>query len=452
MTRRLPLPALLLALASIVTAGISVPARAAAGDAICQSDTGKVIDRGDGWTSIAAPEFPSRETRAIVNEATGDEVDDDVRELAVDPSDPRRIFVTDGTTVMRSVDGGCSWDEVFATTDLLPADQAGMPSYVGYAIREMEISADSKSVYLLLNAGPLGWGGEFRVVASKERGDAGTWQIGAPLVRLTQTGGVHLALSPNKQDVAYLTITGWERTVNEYLTLVFKTADAGATWQLHSETFVPADCCVQFVIETARPNSFWLHDGMRSEDEGETWRQRYPEEPRIKDLHNTTMNGQPALAARGGSGDDVFGRPGYVVSVDGGHTWKMMWTPFDPRKEQLTGPIGSLLVGRTWDAVVQYEDDHIPNYGKDTLEFYRFDARLLTRRGSASPWIDITPPHLAGESDTTPPSIVDGATAVSSAGRTTVFSFVSRDVTDGCTNLNPTGCVHHFIEQYTKRF
>src|SRR5687768_17195554 len=53
----------------------------------------------DSWTTLAGPRFPA-----------GSQT---ITDLAIDARAPSRLYVTNGTSVMRSVDGGCSWQHSY---------------------------------------------------------------------------------------------------------------------------------------------------------------------------------------------------------------------------------------------------------------------------------------------------------------------------------------------------
>ena len=70
------------------------------------------------WTTIASPEFP----QGTVPDAELLQPNS-IYTYATDPSDPDRLFVADRDTVLRSTDGGCTWDAVFH----IPVPEIGPP-------------------------------------------------------------------------------------------------------------------------------------------------------------------------------------------------------------------------------------------------------------------------------------------------------------------------------------
>lgn len=90
-----------------VAFGIAVPALLPASQAddglpSC-SRPGGITRLGD-WVAARAPRFVERVGGAGQQVST----------YAVDPNNPQRVFVTNGTSIAKSLDGGCTWTEVFA--------------------------------------------------------------------------------------------------------------------------------------------------------------------------------------------------------------------------------------------------------------------------------------------------------------------------------------------------
>ncbi len=90
----------------LLLTGIGVPTLAGrAADASC-ARYGAYSRVGD-WVAAKAPRFPDRVGGA----------GQDVSTYAVDPLLPSRVFVTNGTSIARSLDAGCTWTEVFSLPD-----------------------------------------------------------------------------------------------------------------------------------------------------------------------------------------------------------------------------------------------------------------------------------------------------------------------------------------------
>jgi hypothetical protein len=90
-------------------ASVSVVALASAGAAPGSCDTAEVRQGPTGtWTIYTAPRFPS-----------GDGV---VTNHAVDPAQPNRWFITNGTAIMASQDGGCTWQTSYEVPESASAE------------------------------------------------------------------------------------------------------------------------------------------------------------------------------------------------------------------------------------------------------------------------------------------------------------------------------------------
>src|SRR5689334_304322 len=78
----------------------------AAGDLPACSRPGGITRFGD-WIAAKAPKFV---------ESVGG-AGQDITTYAVDPNAPERVFVTNGTSIVKSLDGGCTWNEIFTLPD-----------------------------------------------------------------------------------------------------------------------------------------------------------------------------------------------------------------------------------------------------------------------------------------------------------------------------------------------
>ena len=99
---------------SALVAGVALVATSAPVGAAseCGARTSTRTGTSGTWTTYNAPRFPGGGA---------------VSTAAVDPLDGRRWWVTDGVTVLRSLDGGCSWSQTFALpaapTQTVPASR-----------------------------------------------------------------------------------------------------------------------------------------------------------------------------------------------------------------------------------------------------------------------------------------------------------------------------------------
>src|SRR5687767_7395040 len=88
-------------LINLLTALAVVTVATAPFGALAQVRCGRAYD--GNWVVFEGPRF-SQGGQAITH-------------FAVDPLVPKRAFVTNGTQVMRTLDGMCDWDVVFDTTE-----------------------------------------------------------------------------------------------------------------------------------------------------------------------------------------------------------------------------------------------------------------------------------------------------------------------------------------------
>jgi hypothetical protein len=103
--RRALATAVAAAAVAVVVPGLLPAGTAADGLPSCSRPGG--FTRVGDWVAAKAPRFTERLGGA------GQELSS----YAVDPNDPKRVFVTNGTSVVKSLDGGCTWTEIFALPD-----------------------------------------------------------------------------------------------------------------------------------------------------------------------------------------------------------------------------------------------------------------------------------------------------------------------------------------------
>ncbi|HVF06529.1 MAG TPA: hypothetical protein VNA20_16940 [Frankiaceae bacterium] len=205
-----------------------------------------------------------------------------LRAVAVDPADPRVVFVTDGGQVARSDDAGCSWRTVYT----LPGAPASGPDGDTGEIRSIDVArvAGRTRVLLALDGagndtpyvarpvlvrsadGVTGWTPvtEAGFAAGVYDAERGRW---APVVR--SSGGTAYAALPGPAGaVAY-----------------FRSTDGGATWALRSSPADPAAPVrlTGFAVNPWNADELWEWGGRwsrgrerttglrRSTDGGATW-------------------------------------------------------------------------------------------------------------------------------------------------------------------------------------
>ena len=108
------------------------------------------VSRLGSWAAVRTPEFEQRPLGQ----------GQDVTSYVVSPHDQRRVFVTNGTSVLRSLDAGCTWTEVY----VLPAvatDEEPL-SVAGSRLRDLRVPEDPRAASRVL------------AVAQEVAGDEGT--------------------------------------------------------------------------------------------------------------------------------------------------------------------------------------------------------------------------------------------------------------------------------------
>lgn len=163
--------------------------------------------RPDGWQSIA------------VAFDLGPQV---IEDYVVDLYDPRTLLATNGQVVVRSLDAGCSWHQVFTLQDL-PANGDALRAREINSISSLAISeapSEPGVIYALLSGriGP-------HVAVSSDFGETWRWaDWGLPV--LGDSG--QLRVAPGDPSTAYVTISvggpGGPRSV------LYSTTDRGERW------------------------------------------------------------------------------------------------------------------------------------------------------------------------------------------------------------------------------
>ena len=245
----------------------------------------------------------------------------------VDPSNGRRLFVSDGETIQRSLDGGCSWTVVYSV------DKLG--SEVADSVTQIVVSAphhNRRLVYALVQSpctaeacGPIKLAGRVpgsALLVSEDNGR--TWRnsfavgaIGLPPMDAASVEGV--AIAPSDPNYVYLLITPYGYTTEE----LYRSADAGRTWALQSTS--PA---WPLAVDPTNANKLWAAEFtnelnsaqsgnvlLHSVDGGVTW-QMVPEVSGA--ISTITVAHRPGKLAKIAVG---YSSGGLVQSHDGGRLW-----------------------------------------------------------------------------------------------------------------------------------
>ena len=191
-------------------------ARVAALAAVAAACVGPVADAApcarytrDAWVTVAAPEFAAGPA--------------EVADYAVAARDPDRLYVTNGTVVVVSTDGGCTWTDSLTQPDL-PLLGA-TPE-----VRLLAVSASDPDVgYAALGSDTAARPGVLRTT------DGGrSWQPADRGLEAVQGRPLRLVVSPSRPEVAYLVVEGNQVSQGdraaEVARALFATEDGGATW------------------------------------------------------------------------------------------------------------------------------------------------------------------------------------------------------------------------------
>jgi photosystem II stability/assembly factor-like uncharacterized protein len=192
------------------------------------------------WTSIGAPEYPAGPPRAIT-------------QFAADPYSANVLFATNGTSLMKTTNGGCSWDAqlVLDTLPTLDIPLSGANAeIVDIAIPESRFA--HSNIYLLVaeKAGPIT---RPHVVISRDGG--GTWAAsdsGLP----PATGalyGIHVA--PDSPQFVY--VHAALPTGNEEL---FASTDGGRQWTRRM-ALASEGGAIDMAVDPQNSNELWFWGG-----------------------------------------------------------------------------------------------------------------------------------------------------------------------------------------------
>lgn len=404
-------------------------------------EEGRIIDRGDGWTSIAAPEFPrvlgpSHEAKDAIEDIpslpsplpSGDMKfpDPALSVFAVDSFDSKRIFVSNGYAVMRSLDGGCKWSLVFEVPTA-----AGSAAYrfsnENTTIRSIVIPANEqahdKHVYVVLFEAH-GIAGGLHVLRSEDGGDTwADWSDGLPTAGVSipssraRAQGTFpkfprmLHIAPSDASTAYLALEG-------AVSRQAGSAQDGSQPQVDEELFVrragdskwgaviplsdaadatvggggarEGDSPLDLVVDPIDPNEVWkvtlTGPPQYSHDGGESW-DASPltggatdgaTASRVGPLSIFHADGQPAEVIFGDDERAAEGDPLFNLSVDGGQSF----SPFVTASPAHFYKKSAILRGSTIMSPLIYVATSMgdgPNGSQDEpsdFVLYRHDSRV----------------------------------------------------------------------------
>jgi len=360
----------------------------------------EIVRGTDGWESITPPTFPAGEQR--------------LRAYAVDPYDPATMFVSNGTSVMASRDGGCTFSPTYSPSDSGPlGDRQEVTSIV-----IPENAAARSRIYLTI--APIDGLAVGGVVASFDSG--ATWgdssrglpPIGAPK---------DLVVSESDPARIYLVMD------TEPASLVYSSEDAGRSWSLNTMddlTQLPGAAGMGRITDLAvhpmDPDLLWASTSSglyNSDDAGRSW-------VRVDDVDSSVGTLE---VWGGGSGVRVLAfdtaSPSVYWSEDAGESWKVFETPPD-------GPVESAAHDARGRLVI--------SAAAPSAAVYAFDAT------ARQPWRPLTlerPPFIQLTAGRSPGSPLHALTSIALM-RTSAGSALPTTPPDLSIGRNRLGCERSF--------
>lgn len=259
------------------------------------------VRAGLSWTTIEGPSFSSGAPT--------------ISDHAIAPRRPNRIYVTNGSTVVLTEDGGCSWNEVFSLRDLPDLDMP-VSKLTGARIESLSVpeEASAQSEMVMVVTETIGPATRPHVISTSDAGR--TWDLrdnGLPLV----SGNVYqLNIAPSDARTMYLLMQGSPATG----TVLWVTQDGGASWQERGE--IPG--AIGLRVDPIQPRSLWFYGGalLFSGDGGSTFSEIKYAAPPVAMVDVFHAPGAPsrvlAYQVEGGF---------FTRTTDGGKTWTPINTP-----------------------------------------------------------------------------------------------------------------------------
>ena len=285
------------------------------------------------WTTIDPPQFPP-------DALPGADFYDPnaIFSYAVDPADPNGVFAADLDTLMRSRDGGCSWEAVFSLYD--PTTDAALPGCPGGSGEAAESFPGGCSRISSIDIATATNGpgriyvqvvsklnvytphtGTTTIFVSEDGGDTFTaWRDPSPDGVASLVGTGDLVVAPSDPQHLYL-LRG------NGVTSLFSSTDGGRTWKKQSST--QATLMESLVVNPADPVEIWtvilVNPGegsklyrrsvLHSADSGATWEEvKGPFDDPAYVAVGATAGKPPTLAVSQAA--KIF------LSRDGGRAWE----------------------------------------------------------------------------------------------------------------------------------
>ena len=308
------------------------------------------VTDNEEWTTIDAPPFPATEPAQITA-------------YAVQPYLPDALYVTNGKTVMASMNGGCSWTTAF-TLDLLGGlgvQVVGPAATVRSIVMPESAPTDGGfPIYLLIEEGVGGAAVRPHVVVSQDGGKS--WAAGSTGLGPITGSTLKLRAAPSEPDTLYLLNIAAGTGTSE----MYATTNAGTLWEKRGEQLGVSD----FAIDPFYPDELWMVGaiGLRHSTDGARTSVDIPYlAPSVTyvDVFRASPDSPSRILARETETNSIN------RSDDGGKTWTRS---FGPPQDSF-----AIAHGNTSDDVVL----------SSHLAFHRFQSPHY--------WIDVAEPMADGE-------------------------------------------------------
>jgi photosystem II stability/assembly factor-like uncharacterized protein len=244
------------------------------------------------WTSVPAPRFPAGRK---------------LSEYAVSPRSPDNLFATDGTIVMRSTDGGCSWRKAY---ELTSAPSADAPIAGAARIESIYLPVNGRNVVVVISE-TIGPAVRPHVVVSDDGGK--TWSLGD--AGLPPAGTPVRLAGPADGRIAYLRID-----VAGAIDAVYASTDGGHSWEPRGRLPAEASGGSDLDVDPIEPDRVWASGSgglFRSADGGRTF-------TAVEEFSETRSGPVDVFHFPGMPARIVAFRPALrdlLRSADGGRTW-----------------------------------------------------------------------------------------------------------------------------------
>jgi hypothetical protein len=288
MRRRLPLAAAAVMLAgSCVTGGALLPTASA--------DPCGAVHQYGHWSAVHLPTYPmpldSGSDEAwygatlygslLSNTGSGPWVQ--TTGYAADANNGKRRFATNGRAILRSTDGGCTWSLVFSIDPVNGPANTAQALLAGADYRVVSMAAASTSagasttIYAVIEDKEFesdavsGWASPLPLYVLSSTDSGSSWQLNLPGINVSANvtpggGGAGvtfgaLAVSPQAPATAYLTMHFVSHSADGGSDLVYRTTDAGNSWDAPAVTgpTVPAGSLFNgAAVDPTDKNSVWV--------------------------------------------------------------------------------------------------------------------------------------------------------------------------------------------------